>query len=206
VTRHVFAQELRSRPSTPAWPHRAGTPMRTAIQPQLRSRLHPRPTGGAAFVAGPLLALKHARRRRGYEVTFGARHSSGAFVPRYFRRLGRSFPGRAVGPGARQVPVFVTVLLADLHQTLMLPLLRESLQAIRACIRRARQRFGVRQPQLPLSYVRALSVAYESGSCGYRTPNCRSDRRIDLRRFGHESLPLGSGRGLGAERTNINGW
>ena len=29
----------------------------------------------------------------------------------------------------------------------------------------------MRQPQLPLLYVRALSVAYESGSCGYRTPN-----------------------------------
>jgi predicted RNase H-like HicB family nuclease len=31
--------------------------------------------------------------------------------------------------------------------------------------------FGVRQPQLPLLYVRARAVAYESGSCGYRTPN-----------------------------------
>ena len=38
-------------------------------------------------------------------------------------------------------------------------------------IRKPRQRFGVRQPQLPLLYVRALPVAYQSGSCGYRTPN-----------------------------------
>src|SRR6185503_9629022 len=33
------------------------------------------------------------------------------------------------------------------------------------------QPFGVRQPQLPLLYVRSLPVAYESGSCGCRTPN-----------------------------------
>jgi hypothetical protein len=33
--------------------------------------------------------------------------------------------------------------------------------------------FGVRRPQLPLSYVPPSSVAYESGSCGYRTPNVR---------------------------------
>jgi hypothetical protein len=38
---------------------------------------------------------------------------------------------------------------------------------------RTRQRFGVRQPQLPLLYVRTLPVGYESGSCGYRTPNWR---------------------------------
>ena len=36
--------------------------------------------------------------------------------------------------------------------------------------------FGVRQPQLPLSYAtshrerQSLPVAYKSGSCGYRTP------------------------------------
>ncbi len=33
--------------------------------------------------------------------------------------------------------------------------------------------FGVRRPQLPLLYVPPSSVAYESGSCGYRTPNLR---------------------------------
>jgi hypothetical protein len=104
--------------------------MRATVQPQLRSGFHPRPAGGAAFVAGPLLALKHARRRRRFEVAFGARHSSGAFVPGNLGRLGSSFPVRAIGPGARQLPVFVTMLLADLHWVLMLPLLRESLQAM----------------------------------------------------------------------------
>jgi hypothetical protein len=32
--------------------------------------------------------------------------------------------------------------------------------------------FGVRRPQSPLLYIERLSATtYESGSCGYRTPN-----------------------------------
>jgi hypothetical protein len=34
--------------------------------------------------------------------------------------------------------------------------------------------FGVRQPQLPLSYVRARQMPYEGGSCGCRTPKRRA--------------------------------
>jgi hypothetical protein len=59
--------------------------------------------------------MEHARRRRHVKVAFSARHFSGAGVPRHFNRIGCTFAFRAIGPRTRQLPVLVTMLLADLH-------------------------------------------------------------------------------------------
>src|SRR5687767_13163896 len=93
----------------------SGTPMRAAVHAQLRSGFDPGPARGTAFVAGPWLALEHARRGCDVEMTFGARQSSGAGVPRNFRRVGCSFAVRTIGPGAWQVSVLVTMQVAGLH-------------------------------------------------------------------------------------------
>ena len=51
---------LARRAGTAARPHGSGAPMRAPVQARLRSSFHPGPTGGAAFVAEPWLALEHA--------------------------------------------------------------------------------------------------------------------------------------------------
>src|SRR5438270_2903019 len=92
--------------------------MRTAVHARLRPRFHPEPAGGAAFVAVPRLPLEDARPRRDLEVALGLRHLAGAGVPRDFQQIGGAFVVRAIGPGARQLPVLLTVFGTTLHDAL----------------------------------------------------------------------------------------
>lgn len=54
-------------------------------------------------------------------MTLGARHLSRARVPRDLHAVGRFFAVRAIRPGAGQIPVLVTMLLAGFHRVDMLP-------------------------------------------------------------------------------------
>jgi hypothetical protein len=99
----------------------AAASMGAAVGALLRAGFHPSPPRSAAFVAVPPLALEHARRGQHVKVPFRLRHSSRAFVPRNFHCIGGAFAIRAVGPGARQLPVLVTMLFAGLQPLLMLP-------------------------------------------------------------------------------------
>src|SRR5215212_3664057 len=89
--------------------------MWATVHARLGPRSHPDPAGGAAFVAVPFRSAEHARRREDVEVAFGARHASGAGVPRHFHQFGCPFVVRAVGPGAWQLAVLVTMLRTTLH-------------------------------------------------------------------------------------------
>ncbi|HEV7768543.1 MAG TPA: proprotein convertase P-domain-containing protein [Thermoanaerobaculia bacterium] len=66
--------------------------------------------------------------------------------------MSRTYAETAEGTLGQQVPPGLDVTATDARPLLVAP-------------------FGVRQPQLPLSYVRDAPVAYDSGSCGCRTPN-----------------------------------
>jgi hypothetical protein len=94
--------------------------MRAAVEARFRPRFHPKPARGAAFVASPCLPLERARRRRNVKVAFSARHLAGTGVPRYFQQIGCTFAVRAIGPRARQLPVFVTMFGATLHHVLIM--------------------------------------------------------------------------------------
>lgn len=112
------AAALRGWPSTSrsrTWLDRTGPPMRAPVQRPLRPRLHPRPAGDAALVAGPLFPVEDAGRRWYFEVAFRLGHHAGAGVPRHFKPVGGSFAVGAVRPWAWQLPVFMTMLGALFH-------------------------------------------------------------------------------------------
>ena len=83
--------------------------MGTAIEPPLRSRLHPGPSRLAAQLTRPLLPVEPSRRRCLVEVTLGPSHLSGARVTRHLEGIASPFAIRTVGPGTRQLTVFVAV-------------------------------------------------------------------------------------------------
>lgn len=107
--------QLKSRSRPAARLDGARAAMRTTVHLGRRANFHPGPTRRTTFFADPLRALEHARDRQDLEVPFRLRHSSGAGMPGDFRRLGCTFAVRAVGPGAGQVPMLVTMFGASLH-------------------------------------------------------------------------------------------
>ena len=91
--------------------------MRTPVQGQFGSSLHPDPAELATLLTLPPLAVERARRRRNLKVAFRARHPASAFVTGHFKGIPRPFAIRAIGPGAGQMAVLMTVLGADLHHS-----------------------------------------------------------------------------------------
>src|SRR6266550_5701782 len=98
-----------------SWNHSDAPAVWTSVNARLCTDFDPRPAGDAALLAGPLLALELARRRRHIKMALGLSHFSCAGVPRNFERGAGAFAVHTAGPRTRQVAVLVTMLGADFH-------------------------------------------------------------------------------------------